>query len=561
MDLFVWQYTPYTIPLFIMAGVAIASALFVLRRRYNVPGVRWGAVLLVASAEWVLGYALELASANLSAKIFWAKVEVAGTVVIPIAFLAFALEYAGRERWLRPRSVALLSIVPLITFALACTNDAHGLVWSRLELDVESFAVLERTDSLGSWLFSLYLSVVLTFAGGLLVQTFHRAHHFFRWQARLLLVAAFFPWVGSALIMLGVNPFPYLNPIPAAVTLTGLAVTWSLDPLRVGDLAPLVRRTIIGSMSDSVVVVDAHDRIVDLNPAAQEMIGHTASRVVGQRIEQLWPEWPALVTPLPGEAEAGGEIALGVGAERCFYDVRVSSLTDWRGRLISRVIVLRDITERKRAEEQLKASLREKEMLLREIHHRVKNNLQVICSLLNLQSGHLDSQQALVMLQNSQHRIRSMALVHEKLQQSWELARVDFGDYVKGLMEYLFYAYGVDPRLVTQEVDVADISLSVDTAIPCGLILNELISNSLAHAFPGERRGCVSVGLHVDEDGRIVLLVGDDGVGFPDDVELWGARTLGLQLVCALVQQIGGTIELDRSRGTAVKITFDESRG
>jgi two-component sensor histidine kinase len=219
-----------------------------------------------------------------------------------------------------------------------------------------------------------------------------------------------------------------------------------------------------------------------------------------------------------------------------------------------------DITERKRAEEQVQASLQEKEVLLKEIHHRVKNNLQVISSLLYLRSKNIEDQEALEMFQDSQNRVRSMALVHERLYQSKDLARIDFAEYVRSLTNYLFRSYGVHSNVIQLKVNMDDASLGVDTAVPCGLMLNELISNSLKHAFPDGREGEVRIELRSDNNSEFTLIVSDDGVGFPQDLDFRDAQSLGLQLVNNLVAQLKGTIELDGSGGTAFKITFTEPK-
>jgi two-component sensor histidine kinase len=196
---------------------------------------------------------------------------------------------------------------------------------------------------------------------------------------------------------------------------------------------------------------------------------------------------------------------------------------------------------------------REKEVLLQEIHHRVKNNLQVISSLLHLQSGHVDDKQVQRALTESQERVRSMALVHEKLYRSPDLSRIDFGDYVRDLVDHLLETYYTVTGKVTLVVDVEDIALGIDQAISCGLILNELVSNALQHAFPGGRGGEVCVAMHPDSR-RLRLVVSDNGIGLPEDIDIKQAKSLGLQLVSALVQQLEATLRIERRNGTTFSI-------
>ncbi len=216
----------------------------------------------------------------------------------------------------------------------------------------------------------------------------------------------------------------------------------------------------------------------------------------------------------------------------------------------------RELAERKRAEEQLKTSLAEKEVLLKEVHHRVKNNLQVISSLLHLQSKQIKDPEALGMFLESQYRVRSMALVHERLYQSEDLSGVDAAEYFRDLVSYLHRSYGATSSQVSLKVDVDPVSLGIDVAIPCGLIVSELVSNALKHAFPDGRQGQILVQLHLGPGGQCALVVGDDGIGLPEDLDLETTESLGLHLVNRLVAQLEGSIDLDRSGGTTHKITF-----
>ncbi|GAI89221.1 unnamed protein product, partial [marine sediment metagenome] len=216
---------------------------------------------------------------------------------------------------------------------------------------------------------------------------------------------------------------------------------------------------------------------------------------------------------------------------------RLFPIFDTANRLTNVVVMHEDITERKRAGDQIKASLKEKEVLLREIHHRVKNNLQIISSLLNLQSRYIKDKQVLHVFQESQDRIKSMVLIHKKLYQSKDLARIDFAEYVRSLIADLFRSYKADYGLITLKTNIDNVFLGIDTAIPCGLIINELISNSLKYAFPEGGQGEIRIELHPEKEGKFTLIVSDSGVGFPKDLDFRNTESLGLQLACTLVDQ------------------------
>lgn len=225
-----------------------------------------------------------------------------------------------------------------------------------------------------------------------------------------------------------------------------------------------------------------------------------------------------------------------------------------------------EIETRKKAEEVIQASLEEKVVLIKEIHHRVKNNLQVISSLLYLQSKNIENEEMLALFTESQNRVKSMALIHEKLYQGSDLANINFSDYIKNLTTYLVDTYEVDGKRIQVKYDVADeIELDLDTAIPCGLIMNELVTNSLKYAFPRNGSSSINTELNPEinisfsarEKARYCLKIADNGCGIPEDFDLNKAKSLGLKLVTSLVNQIRGEITVERNGGVAFQIEFE----
>jgi len=213
---------------------------------------------------------------------------------------------------------------------------------------------------------------------------------------------------------------------------------------------------------------------------------------------------------------------------------------------------------RKRAEAQIKAQLQEKDVLLKEVHHRVKNNMQVISSLLNLQSRQIKDPDVLEMFKESQRRIRSMALIHERLYQSSDLSRIEFSQYLRNLTTHLFHSYQVDVSRVQLKIEADEVHLNINTAIPCGLIVNELVSNALKHGFPEGRSGELDIDLRRVAGDGYILRVKDDGVGFPEGLDFRKTETLGMQIISTLVEQIDGRLELSRKKGTAFQLEFNE---
>lgn len=250
------------------------------------------------------------------------------------------------------------------------------------------------------------------------------------------------------------------------------------------------------------------------------------------------------------------------------YELLSAPLPSPDGTVDKAIEVIQDITERKQVEKQLSTSLKEKEVLLREIHHRVKNNMQIIYSLLSLQSRHSKNNNVLNILKESQNRVRSMALLHEKLYQSEDLAKIEFGDYVRKLVSGLFYSYGINSDSIKIKIDIKNVFLDINMAIPCSLIISELVSNSLKYAFneerPGRERdntqGRIYIKLSKDKENKFILIIGDNGIGFPKDLDFRDTESLGLQLVNTLVEQLEGSVKLCRKDGTSFKIGFTPLR-
>jgi PAS domain S-box-containing protein len=348
-----WQPVPYVIPL-IVAAVASAGLAFYSWRRRRAAGAAPFALLMLAVSVWSLAYALELGSANLPAKLFWSKVEYLGITTIPTMWLVLVLQYTGRDKWLTRRNRVLLAIEPIATLLLVWTNDFHGLIWRNTELDtVGSFTMLDITYAALFWVNAAYSYLVLLLGTLLLVRALIRSPKLYRRQVAVLLMGVLAPWVGNALYLSRLNPFPHLDLTPFGYTLTGLALAWGLFRFRLLDIVPVARDAVMASIPDGVIVLDAENRIIDLNLAAQRIIGRREEEAIGQPVVLVLSGRPDVVEHFRTASEARGEIILMGGESQGVYDLRTSPLHDRRGRLTGRLVMLHDITERKQAEEAL----------------------------------------------------------------------------------------------------------------------------------------------------------------------------------------------------------------
>lgn len=319
---------------------------------------------------------------------------------------------------------------------------------------------------------------------------------------------------------------------------------------------------ILNNSPDGILLIDTSSKIEQCNTISKTMFDYEMLDLTGKSIYELIDQPSVEVLQkqikkcIENKQSTRFQITVKTSNQSTFDGGVALAIVETAGPTNALVCSIRDISESVRAEERIKSSLQEKEVLLREIHHRVKNNLQVISSLLDLQAGYTDDQKATELLLESQNRVRTMALVHERLYQSQDLAQIDFSTYLKELTTTLFNSYRIDGNRVGLEVYSDSIFLDIDRAIPCGLIINELVSNALKHAFPNNIKGMISVQLKSIEQKQYTVIVSDNGIGLPKDLDLHRTETLGLQLVSGLAMQLDATIGLQRQNGTQFEIRF-----
>jgi PAS domain S-box-containing protein len=323
------------------------------------------------------------------------------------------------------------------------------------------------------------------------------------------------------------------------------------------------QRQIIDLVPNLIFVKDANARFLMVNAAFAEFYGKTVEEIQGSDESVLGlPEaelahyrtedQEVLRSGVPRFVPESSVIAAD-GSQRTLHSIKIP-FTFSRTTSVCVLCVTTDVTAIKNAERSLTQSLREKEVLLKEVHHRVKNNLQVINSLLSLQAQEFTDPILREALIESQNRIRSMAMVHEQLYSAGDLAGIDFGDYISRLAGQLMRL--VTRPGITYQVESDHVSIGIDVAVPCGLIVNELISNALKHAFQGRAKGNISISLHPVDSAYAELTVRDDGVGLPASLDPEAVATMGLTLVTSLTKQVHGTLVLDRTGGTAFAIRF-----
>jgi PAS domain S-box-containing protein len=349
-----WQYTSLVFPLLVAAAISIGLAFYSWQRR-PAAGVMPFTLLMLAVALWALGDTLRLVSTDLPAKFFWARFRYLGIVVVPAAWLVFALQYTGQGKWLTPRNIAMLTIEPLVTLLLVWTNEAHHLIWSDIRLEPSgSLLMWSAPHGVAFWVHAGYSYLLFLLGTFLLLQALIRSPRLYRVQIGVLIAGALAPLVGNVLSTSGLVSFP-LDMTPFAFIIAGLAVAWDVCRFRLFNIVPAARSAVVDSMSGGVLVLDVQNHIVDINPAAQDILGRPASDVVGHPASQVLADRLDLLKRYCNVTEAHTEITLGEGKTQRSYDLRLSPLHDQGGHFSGRLMVLHDITEHKRTEANLMA--------------------------------------------------------------------------------------------------------------------------------------------------------------------------------------------------------------
>jgi len=355
-----WQFSPYSIILLFVSAIASTLTVYLATRQRTAAGGTALAWLMVAITEWSFTAALETASVGVPAKVFFSKVEYLGTVSAPVLYLLFVLEYTRLDNRLTPRKMLLIWLIPAVTLILAATNDWHGLVWNSFTPSANNLLIYGH--GAWFWIFAPYEYLMIAVGMIILVWAFIRFPRQFRRQIGTLIAGSSMPIMGNVIYIAGLSPVPGLDLTPVMFTLTGLTLTLGIFKFRLFSLIPVARDALVESMSDGVLVLDEQNRIMDINPAARQLIGSAARSAIGQPAEVILAAWPNLISKYRNTLKAQAEICLSEEPPN-YAELRISTIYNRRGGFTGRLITIRDITKSKLAQQALARNAREMEAL------------------------------------------------------------------------------------------------------------------------------------------------------------------------------------------------------
>ena len=571
------QLTPYAVITVIVSAVLLALAYAIWRRRPGV-GVVSFVILLIGVAEWSLASAIELTVVSLDAKRLFAASVYFGVTVVPAAWLAFVLEYTGREHWLTRRNILLLTIEPLLTLGFAFTNNWHHLFWPTQTLDVSGpYALMIVTHGPAFWLHAGYSYILMLVSTGFLIEAFVRSPQLYRGQVRWLLLGSFAPWIGNALFIFDLNPLPdYVDLTPLAFTITGLSVGWSLYRYQLMDIVPIARDKVVEGISDAVLVLDRDNRIVDANPAALRLFEAVPHALIGQPIAALLSDRQDLLDTYQDAEQAKAEILLELDGENREYTLTLSSLHNRQGNVLGRIVLLHDITELKQTNRDLDAAREAaeeanllKSQFLATMSHELRTPLNAINGfteiLLEGMAGELNERQM-----SNLRRVHTNARdLRQLIDDLLDLAKIEAGrtEVIKkpfSVQEWLDEILG-QTRSLADEKGLRYVS-KLDPEMPPYIVgdpgrLKQMTVNLISNAIKFTDVGEVRIMVKRDGEDRWLISVSDTGIGIPPHAQEYifdkfrqidgqstrkhGGSGLGLAIVRNLAMVMGGGVRVN----------------
>lgn len=596
-----FQYTPYTLPL-ILAAITSAVLGYLIWKRRPGSGIIPFVILMVAIVEWSLTYAVNMFLTDMSLRLAFANLSYIGITVVPPAFLAFALEYTGREKWLTRRAVIFLTIEPILVQLATWTNPSHKLFWSGHQVfQMNGFTMISNNGSTLFWVHAIYSYILIMAALGMLIYAMVRSPALYRGQTGALLIGAVAPLAANVVTIFQVSPFPYLDITPFAFTFMGVMLAWSMTRYRLMDISPVARDRVFSEMRDAVMVVDAQNRIVDINPTALQFIGQSsATEVIGKTAANVLERFPNLVSQYSTVSEVRAEITMPIGDQLRYFQLTITPLKQRRNDLPGRIFVLHEISELKqalaqiqkqndlllkanydleRAQKDAQEASRLKSEFLATMSHELRTPLNAIIGFTNFMltgvPGSLSEKQQDYLQRVLSNGDRLLALINDVLDVAkieadrLELAEVNF------MPSHLLAGVETQLRGLAESKGLR-FETYLDPALPQQMRgdpkrLEQILVNLIGNAIRFTEAGSVNIRIQQLDPKQWNLIVTDTGIGIPTEALTFifdefrqvdgstsrehGGTGLGLAIVRKLAEMMGGSVSVQSEVGKGSTFT------
>lgn len=574
------QYTPYTIPLILSGLAALGTAIYTWKRRLTID-MRWFIGIMLSTTVWAWAYALEMASVSLSEKIFWSNITYTGIVAVPGFWVAFMLRYIGRPA----PYLALLLIEPILTLIIAWTNPLHGLLYSQSSVaSPNGFAVLITKFGAYFWIHATYSYLILGWGTLLALRLLTRPDHLYRGQAFTLLAGVLAPWVANIVYLMGLSPFPHLDLTPFSFVVMGLSAFWSFLRFHFMDVIPVARDTVVENIEDGVVVLDVQNRVADMNPSARRIFNCNDTEVVGKPISEILAHYPELVKMLTQNIEFEHAFEIQNQFDVQSYEIQMTALYNKSGSLMSRLLLLHNITHLRKAQAAAELANKAKSEFLANMSHEIRTPLNAVIGFSELLEdrsfGDLNDKQVRY-LQNILNSGRHLlTLVNDILDFSKiEAGQMNLSQSLFSLREILITVVNAFEAQAQQKSVQLHFQIADD--VPKTLLgdpnrLSQILINLLGNAVKFTDNGSVS--LHVSQqdhtEASITLLfeIIDTGIGIAPEKQAiifdafaqadtsstrqFGGTGLGLAISAKLAQVMGGNIDVESQEGQGSRFYF-----
>lgn len=564
-----FEWTPFAIPYMVSGIVALAAAV-VARKRRRRPGAAALCCLMLAAGVWSLANALEICSVGVEAKTLWANIEYVGIATVPVAWFATALGLTGKSEWLNRRNIMLLMAIPIAVQVMVWTSRYHGLMRYNVRIDASGpFAVIVKTYGPWFWVWTAYAYTLLAIGTISIIRTMVGLPGPYRAQVALVAVGTLAPWASSILYISGLSPIRQLDMTPIAFVIAALAGALAILRYQFLDIKPIAWATVVAGMDDGVVVTDYRGRVVAANTAAQALTSWSAHRAVGKDVSEVLGRWPQAAHALMDVAGSPSESVMAIDDRETSYEFRLSPLLGSGDSTIGRIIVIRDITEQRRAHDEIVrqqravAAMEEREALARDMHDDICQVLGYLNLELQSTQGKLaqgqtaaaqgDISSLISLVRNAQAEMRSYIRSMRGGAESGCELTPKLQQFLRGIES----RYGICTALTVSE-ELSEGIMGHTAKLQLFRIIQEACANTVKHADAS--------GLWVSVEclGSVVeVVVRDDGKGFSvvdevavaeEDAARASSGGLGLSIMRERAERLGGDFTLRSAPGKGTEI-------